>query len=103
MAKFLFSYTGGATPTSPEEGAKVMAIWVGWFQGLGSAVVDMGNPTGPTHTVASNGAVTDDPAGPTGYSIISADSLEAAVAIAKGCPVLQAGGGVAVSAIQDMM
>jgi len=103
MAKFLFSYSGGATPTTPEEGARSMAIWVGWFQGLGSAVVDMGNPTGPTKTVASNGAVAEDPNGPTGYSIISADSLDAAVVIAKGCPVLQAGGGIGVSEIQDMM
>lgn len=102
MAKFLFTYTGGSTPTSPEEGEKVMAAWVGWFQGIGAGVVDMGNPTGPTKTVSPGGA-TADSTGPTGYSIISADSFDAAVAHAKGCPVLAAGGSVLVTEIQPMM
>ena len=102
MAKFLFTYTGGSTPTSPEEGAQVMAAWVGWFQGIGAGVVDMGNPTGPTKTVNAGGTVADS-GGPTGYSIISADSFDAAVAHAQGCPVLQVGGSVLVSEVQEMM
>ncbi len=32
----------------------------------------------------------------TGYSIFKADSLNAAVAMAKGCPVLQGGGQISV-------
>ncbi|MFN8620215.1 MAG: hypothetical protein U0869_05650 [Chloroflexota bacterium] len=103
MAQFLFTYTGGSAPTSPEEGAKVMAIWVDWFKGLGTGTIDMGNPTGPSKSVTPGGAVADAPSGPTGYSIIGADSLDAAVAIAKTCPVLHAGGTVIVSAVQDMM
>ncbi len=102
MAKFLFTYTGGVTPTSPEEGEKVMAAWVGWFQGIGAGVVDMGNPTGPTTTVSPSGAAAGSD-GPSGYSIISADSADAAVAIAKGCPVLAVGGSVLVSEVHDMM
>jgi len=32
--------------------------------------------------------------GLTGYSIVSADSLDSAVELAKGCPVLEIGGAV---------
>src|SRR4051812_5513092 len=86
MAKFLFTYTGGAIAGDPAEAAKSMEAWVGWFTGIGSGVVDQGNPTGPSKTVAPGGAVSDTPGGPTGYSIISADSLDAAASIAKSCP-----------------
>jgi hypothetical protein len=41
--------------------------------------------------------VTDDASGPSGYSIIKADSLDAAVAIAKGCPVLHGGATIQVA------
>jgi hypothetical protein len=102
MATFLFTYTGGMSPSTPEEGQKVMAAWTAWFQGIGAGVVDMGNPTGPTRTVSPDGAVADSD-GPTGYSIIRADSLDAAVAIAQGCPVRHGGGSVLVSEIQPLM
>jgi hypothetical protein len=49
-------------------------------------------------SIASDGTVRDGPVGPmlTGYTIIRADSLDAAVEAAKGCPVLQSGGQVSV-------
>lgn len=102
MATFLFTYTGGMTPSTPEEGEKVMAAWTAWFGTLGAAVVDPGNPTGPTRTVNPGGATADSD-GPTGYSIISADSLDAAVAHAMECPMLQVGGSVLVSQINPIM
>jgi hypothetical protein len=102
MATFLFTYTGGMSPSTPEEGQKVMAAWNAWFGTIGAGVVDGGNPTGPTRTVRPGGA-TADTDGPTGYSIIRADSLDAAVEIAKGCPVLHAGGEVLVSQINEIM
>ena len=102
MAKYLFTYTGGSAPTSPEEGARVMQAWVSWFGTIGAGVVDMGNPTGPTRTVAAGG-VLEDASGPTGYSIIDAESFDAAVAHAQGCPVLGDGGSVQVSAVQEMV
>ncbi len=39
--------------------AKVNAAWGKWFQDLGKAVVDGGNPVGRAKTVAKNGAVTE--------------------------------------------
>lgn len=98
MATFLFSYHGGKAPESEEEGAAVMKAWTDWFTELGSAVVDSGQPTGASATVGADGSVTEGGgANPVnGYSLISADSLEAALVVAKGCPHLDAGGSVEV-------
>ena len=96
MANYVLVYHGGAMPESPEEGAMVMKAWTDWFTTLGDAVVDGGNPASATKTIAPNGSVSDDPAGPSGYSILKADSLDAAVALAKGCPVLQGGASIQV-------
>jgi hypothetical protein len=91
MANFVLVYHGGDMPESPEEGAKVMQAWSDWFGRLGAALVDGGNPASRTKVIAPGGAVTDEPNGPTGYSIISADSIDAAVELARGCPVLDGG------------
>lgn len=104
MSKFLFVYHGGSMPETEEEGARVMAAWGAWFQGMGAAVVDGGNPTGPSSTVHGGGRVTSDgganPA--SGYSLVQADSLEQALELAKGCPILDAGGSVEVAETMDM-
>jgi hypothetical protein len=39
---------------------------------------------------------------PGGYSLISVDDLEAAVALAKGCPALAEGAGVQVGLLTDV-
>ncbi len=93
MANFLLAYHGGGMPETEEEQAKVMAAWGAWYQNLGSAVVDNGNPTGAVKTIAGNGDVTDGGgANPvSGYSMISADNIEAATSMAKGCPILEEG------------
>ena len=100
MANFVFLYTGGGDmPATEAEQAAVLQAWGAWYEKLGSAVVDGGNPFTPTaKNISSDGAVHDGPVGTmaTGYSIISADSLNAAVAMAKGCPVLQGGGQISV-------
>jgi hypothetical protein len=99
MANFVLLYIGGSNPQTEAEQAAVMKAWTGWFGGLGSAVVDGGNPFTPmAKSIASNGKVSDGPVGAlaTGYSVIKADSLDAAVQIAKGCPHLQSGGQISV-------
>ena len=96
MANYVLVYHGGGMPESPEEGAKVMQAWDVWFGELGDSLVDGGNPASATKTIASDGSVSDDASGPSGYSILKADSLDAAVALAKGCPVLQGGASIQV-------
>src|SRR5947199_8727678 len=99
MANFVLLYSGGSMPESEAQQAAVMQAWGAWFGGFGSALVDGGNPFTPrAKSIASNGSVSDGPVGTmaTGYSIIKADSLDAAVEMAKGCPVLQGGGQITV-------
>jgi hypothetical protein len=98
MANFLLVYHGGGMPDSPEEGAKVMEAWNTWFAELGDKVVDGGNPVSHVKTVHANGSVTDGGANQSsGYSVIRADSLDQAVKLAKGCPVLAGGASVEVA------
>lgn len=99
MANFLLLYTGGGMPATPEEQQKVMAEWGTWMGRLGTALVDGGNPFTPTaKTIGSDGKVSDGPVGTpaTGYSVIKADTLAAAVDLAKSCPVLKGGGKISV-------
>ncbi len=96
MANYVLVFHGGSMPESQEEGARVMQAWTAWFGTLGEALVDGGNPAARTKRVAPDGSVSDDAGGPSGYSIIKADSLDAAVELAKGCPVLQGGASIQV-------
>jgi hypothetical protein len=96
MANYVFAYSGGnGVATDEAERNAQYAKWGQWFGELGSAVVDGGAPTGTAKTVGPGGSVTDGGSrGLTGYSIVSADGLDAAVELAKGCPVLEIGGAV---------
>lgn len=102
MGKFVFAYRGGAAPTSDAEGAKVMEAWMGWFGTIGASIADGGNPFGASSAVLADGSVGPAGAGLSGYSIVTADSLAAASELAKGCPVLAAGGSVDVYEALDM-
>ena len=104
MAKYLFAYHGGENPETEEEVAKVLDDWGAWFGSMGAAVIDGGNPVGLSKTVNADGSVTDD-GGPnpvSGYSLIEASDLDDAIAKARGCPLLAAGGKVELAEAIDM-
>jgi hypothetical protein len=97
MAKYVLVYKGGGMGDSPEEQQKAMEAWMNWFGALGAAVVDGGNPFGPSSSISSGGKVTDGGGSAlSGYSIVEADSMSDATAKAQGCPVLSSGGDVEV-------
>lgn len=73
-----------------------MAAWGAWFGELGAAVVDGGAPFGENVVVGSGTATAS------GYSIVTADSLDDAATLAKGCPILDNGGSVAVHEALEM-
>lgn len=104
MAKFALIFHGGAVPESEEEGAAVMAAWGAWMEGLGSALKDPGNAFGASATINSDGSKTDgggaNPA--SGYTLLEADSLDAALALASSNPILGAGGSIEVAETVDM-
>ena len=96
MANYVFAYSGGnGVAVDEAERNAQYAKWGQWFGQLGAAVVHGGAASGAAKTVGPGGSVTDGGScGLTGYSIISADGLDAAVELAKGCPVLEIGGAV---------
>jgi hypothetical protein len=96
MASYVFVYSGGKGVSEDEtERAAQYAQWGRWFEALGSAVVDGGAATGAAKTVGPGSSISDGGSrGLTGYSIVAADSLDAAVELATGCPVLGIGGAV---------
>ena len=104
MAKYLFVYHGAKAPTDPAEGKKQMDAWGAWFGALGASVIDGGNPVGKSYTVRSDGSlVSDGGANPaSGYSLVSASSLEDAHAKARGCPLLKTGGTIEIAEAFDM-
>src|SRR5262245_40578098 len=107
MANFLFVYRGGddryATMT-PEEMQQNMQKWGNWIrEALQKGwMVDPGDALGQEgRVVNTKKVVTDGPFMESkecvgGYSIVKADSIDAAAELAKGCPGLLTGGKVEV-------
>lgn len=104
MAKYLLVYHGGSMAEGEAAQKQAMDAWGAWFGRLGSALVDGGNPASATKIIGADGAVSSGNGhSPSGYSIIQADSLDAAVTLAKGCPVLSAGATIEVVETLDVM
>jgi hypothetical protein len=92
MTSYLFSFR---TPADYQPGAIDTAEWEKFFEGIGTGVQDVGNPIFDRRPVGHTGA--DTVLG--GYSVIGAESLEEAVRLAGGCPLIEVGGGVEVGEI----
>jgi|SRR3990167_9431005 hypothetical protein len=96
MPDYILAYHLGKMPVgkmpTPEEGAELKAKWKAWVDGLGAAMVNPGTPLGKSWTVSAGGVSDDGGANPLmGFSVVKADSLEAALALAKACPHLAIG------------
>jgi hypothetical protein len=96
MPTFVFSYR---RPTDYEFSAESLSAWTAWFDGMGDRLVDLGKPVSEVAAIGN-----DDPARVQlgGYSIVNADDLESAVAIAKGCPILDRDGGVEIGQLTEV-
>ncbi len=94
MKKFLYLYFGGTAPASPEAGKALMDNWMAYFGRMGSRIVDGGAPLAPGKPVG--GSATSHAVG---YSIISAETLDEAIALTEGHPHRSAGGSVEVCEI----
>ncbi|SMO68769.1 YciI family protein [Ruegeria faecimaris] len=104
MPQFLFVYHGGTTPSDPAEVEATMAAWGAWFQNMGPSLEIPGNPVGQSYTVSSGGVVDNGGANPvSGFTVIKADSIDAANEMAKGCPmVVNGSGSVEVAEIHEI-
>ncbi len=103
MAQYVIVYLGGNQPSSPEEGKQHFAKYMDWLNSLGDAAISPANPLKSTATVNPDGSVSEG--GTTtmsGYTIIEADSMDAALSVAKACPFLDIGGSLEVSELAEM-
>ncbi len=103
MTQYLIIYLGGDQPSSPEEGKQHFSKYMEWLSSLGDSAVSPANPLKNTSTVNTDGTVTAGGATTmSGYTIIKADSMDAALTIAKACPFLDIGGSLEVSELVEM-
>jgi hypothetical protein len=104
MAKYLLLYEGGSMPQTDSERDAVMKAWDAWFHTLGNAVADAGNPFTPaSKRIGPDGSIAAGAGTASGYSVIEADSLDAATDLAKGCPVLAGGASISVYETFEVM
>ena len=105
MAKYMIVYSGGmGMGASPEEQQRIMGEWGAWYDRMGAAVVDGGAPFAEAKHLKGSG-IEDGPLGDTpatGYTILEADSLDAAAAACEAHPHLNHGGQVTIYSTVDM-
>ena len=88
MGRYVLAFRGRPDRTAAvgEERA-----WGAWFGRLGPAIADMGNRVGAARTLPAAGRGEPGGAVLTGYVVIDAADLDAAAALAAGCPGLAGG------------
>jgi len=103
MSQYLIVYLGGDKPSSPEAGKKHFSKYMEWLKSLGEAVISPANPIINTSTVNTDGTITSGGVSTmSGFTIIEAESMDAALSIAKTCPFLEIGGTLEVSELMKM-
>jgi hypothetical protein len=103
MAKFMFVYRRAGYLTA-EEKQRQLPKWEAWIaEGFQKGwLLDPGDGLMPEgRVVKAKNVVTDGPFAEAkevvgGFSVVQADSIQAAAALAEGCPVLLTGGSVEV-------
>lgn len=105
MSNFMFLFRGGLDPftSSPEELQQNMEKWMAWVGQLqANGIYVAGESLMPTgKTLHKANVVTDGPFIESkemvgGFFIVKAESIDAAIEIAKDCPDLAIGGSVEV-------
>src|SRR5262245_3563647 len=89
--KYVIAYHGGWKFETPQQGAAYMARWKAWMSALGDVIVDPGMPLGDGKLIDAAGVTGRGPDLLTGFSIITAENLDAAVELARQCPHLDHG------------
>jgi hypothetical protein len=114
MANFMYLFRGGFNANPEIAAAEMQATmqkWVDWMGRLGKAGhFKSGEPLDKTGKVlrAKSKSIHDGPYAEAkdvvgGYLIVTAENLDHATELAKGCPILERDGGtVEVRAIQEM-
>lgn len=90
MTSYLFTFRGARDSGLQPE---TFDAWACWQLQLGARLKDRGYPAKFATSVGAPAATTTVH----GYSVIRASSIDAAVELARGCPVLNGDGGVEVA------
>lgn len=108
MNEFVFLYRNGSHSMSPEQIEQVLPKWAAWFQGLAAKghILDRGQPLQRSGKLVGK-TVTDGPFAEAkdvigGYTLIKARDVGEAADLAKGCPVIEAGGQVEVRPVMKL-
>lgn len=97
MTKFLFVYhaptpPADAPPADPTDMEAVMNDWMAWAGRVGDGLLDFGTPlAGGVHVTPEGTSPSSQDV--VGYSILEAESMDAALALAEGHPHLSMPGG----------
>ena len=103
MKQYVLVYLGGNHPTNEQEARLHHMKYVEWLKSLGETLIIPTIPLKDTNTVGSDGAVKEGSScAMSGFSVIKADSMEDALAIAQACPFLEIGGSLEVSEMMQI-
>lgn len=92
MTNYILAYHKGKDPENPETQAEGMAKWQAWVVDLGDAIVNPGTALGNSKIVSVDGVADSEGANPLiGFSVVTADTMDAAIEMAKRCPYLEVG------------
>lgn len=107
MSKFVVTYNAPAEAVemmhnmTPEQAQEGMKPWMAWMEKCGSALVDMGAPLGNSQTVTKSGTAAGG-SEVSGYSILEADNMSAALELLKGHPHLSWADGCSIEVHEAM-
>ncbi|HSN16567.1 MAG TPA: YciI family protein [Gammaproteobacteria bacterium] len=105
MNDFAFVYRGWDTSASPEDMQKTVDLWRAWFKDLEASghLKDPGLPLDKSGSVikGTRKLVSDGPFAEAkdvvgGFTLITAQDLQQATDLARGCPILESGGSIEV-------
>lgn len=114
MKEFVLLYRNdyaALASVTPEQAQATTKKWMDWIAGLDSQgkLVERGNRLEPSTgkvirpgSVVTNGPYAEIKESIGGFSIIRAQSFDAALELAKGCPILSLGGNVEVREVSKL-
>ena len=95
MANYVLAFRADRDRAMPQGADEA---WGAWFARLGTAISDRGNRVGDVTRLDAAGAASGSEV-LTGYTVVAADDMTSAVALAKGCPGLANGVSVEVAEV----
>lgn len=102
MTQYFLIYQGEMKPGTPEEQMAGQKKWMEWVGAQGAAMVEPQVVYKDKKIVNSSG-ISDFSGTPVmGYSLLEAESYDAAVAVAQSCPFLEMGGDIVVAEKMSM-